>query len=600
MIKIRDLTFEYFDRDEEGYLTDMINAIRGINFDAKKGDFIGVAGKNGSGKSTFAKILNRLLVPIEGTVVIGDINAMEEENTMDIRKMVGMVFQNPDDQIIGSVVAEDVAFGAENIGVPEKELWDRVFFAVERAGLCVFREKKKRGKALREAADRKITELSGGEKQKVAIAGVLAMKPKCIVLDESTSMLDPKSRLEILKLMRELNKKEGITVIMITHMMEELLWADTIYVMDKGRIALKGRKEVIFSEENKLKELGLELPEIIKIRNGMISEGLLRNQYIFDIDDLVERVKKEHPNSFYLDTGLEEVNYVKPKIDPVNAILFNNLSFAYGKKQVLRDISFGIGKGEYVAIVGNTGSGKSTLLQHIPALLKGKTETVYVDGLDVMDRTTDIQKLRCKIGYVFQYPEQQLFAKNVYEDVVFGPRNVGVTEVEAEKRAYEAIKLVGLSDEIYDTPINKLSGGEKRRVALAGVLAMKPEYLILDEPVAGLDPQGKENMLKIIDTLHKEAGITIIMVSHDIESVAKYADRVIVMEEGALKYNGKPKQVFYQMALDSEEGADNWNIPVMMQLLVKLRKKGLPVNCDATDIANGIRNIKGALVPYSR
>ncbi len=600
MIKIRDLTFEYFDRDEEGYLTDMINAIRGINFDAAKGDFIAVAGKNGSGKSTFAKILNRLLVPIEGTVIIGGKDAMDEENTLDIRKKVGMVFQNPDDQIIGSVVSEDVAFGAENIGVPHKELWDRVFTSVEQAGLYVAANKKILGKSLRDVTDKRINELSGGEKQKVAIAGVLAMEPECIVLDESTSMLDPKSRLEILKLMKELNEKHGITIIMITHMMEELLWADTIYIMHQGKLAMKGRKEVVFADESKLVELGLELPEVVKIRNGLLDAGLIKNQYIYDIDGLVARLKKEHPNSFYLDTGLEEIENVQPKLDPVNAILFNNMSFSYGRQQVLKDITFGIGKGEYVAIVGETGSGKSTLLQHIPGLLRNKTEMVYVDGLDVMDKTTDIQKLRCKIGYVFQYPEQQLFAKNVYEDVVFGPRNVGISEIEAEKRAYESIQLVGLSDEIYDTPINKLSGGQKRRVALAGVLAMQPEYLILDEPVAGLDPEGKENMLEIIETLHKEAGITIIMVSHDVESVARYANRVIMMEHGRIKYNGTPENVFYQMALADNKKTDNWNIPVMMQLLVKLRKAGLPVDCRTVDMRQGIANIKAAVVPYTR
>lgn len=212
MIKIRDLTFEYFDRDDEGNLTEMVNAIRGINFDAGEGEFIVVAGVNGSGKSTFAKILNRLLLPIEGTVLIGGLDAMQEENIIPIRKMVGMVFQNPDDQLIGSVVEEDVAFGAENIGVPHKELVKRVEDALAQVGL---------------SASMRIEELSGGGKQKVAIAGVLAMKPRCIVLDEATSMLDPKSRRDVLQLMKEL-QKQGITIILITHLMEELLLADWI------------------------------------------------------------------------------------------------------------------------------------------------------------------------------------------------------------------------------------------------------------------------------------------------------------------------------------------------------------------------------------
>lgn len=581
MIKIRDLAFEYFDRDEEGYLTDMINAIRGINFDAVKGEFIAVAGKNGSGKSTFAKILNRLLVPIEGTVMIGGMDAMDDENTIDIRRIVGMVFQNPDDQIIGSVVAEDVAFGAENLGVRQEELWERVLQVTDQVGLNAYK---------------RINELSGGEKQKVAIAGILAMKPQCIVLDESTSMLDPKSRMEILQLMKELNQKHKITVIMITHMMDELLFADTIYIMNQGRLVMKGRKEKIFEQSEKLLSYGLECPKIVDIKNELIKAGVLRDRYIYSVNELVKRLKYEHPRAFLKGINMPDAKDIHGKIDPVNAILINNLSCKYGKNEVLKNISFSVSKGDYVAIIGATGSGKSTLLQHIPGLIKSKTETVFVDGLDVMDKTTDMRKLRCKIGYVFQYPEQQLFAKNVYEDVVFGPRNIGISEIEAEKRAYEAIKLVGLSEDIYDIPINKLSGGQKRRVALAGVLAMKPEYLILDEPVAGLDPEGKRNMLNIIDALHKEAGITIIMVSHDIESVAEYADKVIVLEDGEIVYNGNPGQVFYRLATKKQDVKTQIkNVPVIMELLVKLRKNGLVVDCMTTDYRQGINNIISAL-----
>lgn len=580
MIKIRDLAFEYFDRDDEGNLTDMINAIRGINFDARKGEFIGVCGKNGSGKSTFARILNRLLVPIEGTVVIGGKDALDEDNILDIRKTVGMVFQNPDDQLIGSVVSEDVAFGAENLGVAQEELWERVLTAVEQAGLVAY--------GALNFANRRINELSGGEKQKVAIAGVLAMKPQCIVLDEATSMLDPESRWEIIRTMKELNEKLGITIIMITHMMEELLVADTIYLLHQGKLVAKGRRESIFSKESRLFDYGLDYPEIVKIREFLLENNVIRDKSVFSVDELVARIKKEHPYSFELNVKLPVPMSEHRRVDPVNAILVDRLTCGYGKKPVLEDISFSVGKGEYVAVVGSTGSGKSTLLQHIPALLKPISGTVYVDGLDVNDRTTDIQALRCKIGYVFQYSSQQLFGKNVYEDVVFGPRNVGVSEVEAEKRAYEAIKLVGLPDDIYDMPISKLSGGQKKRVALAGVLAMKPEYLILDEPTSGLDPVGKKEMLDIIDALHREAGITIIMVSHDVEAMAEYADRLIVLESGELKFDGDVAMGFYKQWCDNNTMA---NIPVIMQLLIKLRVAGMPVDCVETDVAKGVENI---------
>jgi len=374
------------------------------------------------------------------------------------------------------------------------------------------------------------------------------------------------------------------------------LFADTIYIMNQGRLVMKGRKEKIFEQSEKLLSYGLECPKIVDIKNELIKAGVLRDRYIYSVNELVKRLKYEHPRAFLKGINMPDAKDIHGKIDPVNAILINNLSCKYGKNEVLKNISFSVSKGDYVAIIGATGSGKSTLLQHIPGLIKSKTETVFVDGLDVMDKTTDMRKLRCKIGYVFQYPEQQLFAKNVYEDVVFGPRNIGISEIEAEKRAYEAIKLVGLSEDIYDIPINKLSGGQKRRVALAGVLAMKPEYLILDEPVAGLDPEGKRNMLNIIDALHKEAGITIIMVSHDIESVAEYADKVIVLEDGEIVYNGNPSQVFYRLATKKQDVKTQIkNVPVIMELLVKLRKNGLVVDCMTTDYRQGINNIISAL-----
>ena len=586
MIKIKELEFEYYERDEEENLTDMINAIRGIDFHAQKGDFIAVAGRNGSGKSTFAKILNCLITPIDGTVLIDGIDAVNgsDEDIYKIRKKVGMVFQNPDNQIIGSVVAEDVAFGAENIGIPSDELWDRVFEALADAGLGV------------KMADAKIDEISGGEKQKVAIAGVLAMKPSCIVLDEATSMLDNKSRWDILKSIKDINEKLGITIIMITHNMDELLIADYIYIMNKGRVFLCGNKEIIFANKDKLKEAGLECPAIVEIKDKLFESGIIGKDNIFSVNDLVSRIKAEHPNSFFKDIKLEKNHIIKNKINPVNAILFNHANYSYNKNKILKDVSLSIGKGEYVVIIGGTGVGKSTLLKLIPGLIKADEDMVYVDGIDVMDKATDLSKIRKKLGFVFQYPEQQLFAKNVYEDVVFGPRNTGVTEVEAEKRAYEAIEVVGLSDEIYDMPINKLSGGEKRRVALAGVLAMQPEYLILDEPLSGLDPEGKKNMLDIIDALHKDAGITIVMVSHDVESAAGYADRLIALGNGEVLADGTPVSVFYDMYLTADDKKKTlYNLPVIMQLLIRLRSEGLSVDCLTIDIDEGISGIIQAL-----
>ena len=596
MIKIRNLTFEYFDRDDEGNLTEMVNAIRGINFDAGEGEFIVVAGVNGSGKSTFAKILNRLLLPIEGTVLIGGLDAMQEENIIPIRKMVGMVFQNPDDQLIGSVVEEDVAFGAENIGVPHKELVKRVEDALAQVGL---------------SASMRIEELSGGGKQKVAIAGVLAMKPRCIVLDEATSMLDPKSRRDVLQLMKEL-QKQGITIILITHLMEELLLADWIYVMHQGRLAMKGSREAIFAQPEKLREFGLELPMTVQLAHALAKCGCVRTKDLFSIKAIAERIYKEHPYAFLKEKTMEPALAGKKAKALSQAIVLQHVHLNYGEKPILTDVCCSIEKGSYTAIIGPSGAGKSTLLQMIPALISPTDGNIYVDGLEVTDASADIAALRKKIGFIFQYPEQQLFAKNVYEDVVFGPRNVGISEVEAEKRAYEAIQFVGLPQDVYDLPMDKLSGGQKRRVALAGVIAMQPDYLILDEPLAGLDPVGKKKMLDILRALHRDAGITVVVVSHDADAVVEDAEQVLYLQDGKILEYGTPADVFYRLwrrkmddmsqGMTGRQTLDNkilsealCELPVCMQLLMRLRMMGLPVSCRHTQPAETVQAIVDAV-----
>lgn len=607
MIKIRDLTFEYFDRDEEGNLTEMVNAIRGINFDAEKGEFIVVAGVNGSGKSTFAKILNRLLLPIEGTVLIGGLDAMQEENIIPIRKMVGMVFQNPDDQLIGSVVEEDVAFGAENIGVPHKELVKRVEDALAQVGLL---------------ASMRIEELSGGGKQKVAIAGVLAMKPRCIVLDEATSMLDPKSRRDVLQLMKDL-QKQGITIILITHLMEELLLADRIYVMHQGRLCMKGSREAIFAQSEKLREFGLELPMTVQLAHTLAQCGCVRTKELFSVPAIAERLYKEHPYAFLKDKTMESAGNAKKSKTLSQAIVFQHVNLSYGKKPILTDVCCSIEKGSYTAIIGPSGAGKSTFLQMIPALISPTDGSIYVDGLEVTDTSADITALRKKIGFIFQYPEQQLFAKNVYEDVVFGPRNVGISEVEAEKRAYEAIQFVGLPQDVYDLPQDKLSGGQKRRVALAGVIAMQPDYLILDEPLAGLDPVGKKKMLDILRALHRDAGITVVVVSHDADAVVEDAEQVLYLQDGKIVEQGVPADAFYRLWLremehvmqnmsskmSGEQTGDRSSgrasneileealceLPICMQLLIRLRIMGLPVSCKHTQPVETVQAIVAAV-----
>ena len=283
IIKAARLVYEYIRRDEEENIEEVNRAIDGLDVDIEKGGFVAVLGHNGSGKSTFAKHINGLLMPTDGTVWVGDMDTKDEEHIWDVRKTAGMVFQNPDNQIIGNIVEEDVGFGTENIGVPTEEIWKRVEESLKAVGMTAYRLQSP-GK------------LSGGQKQRVAIAGVMAMKPECIILDEPTAMLDPNGRREVIKTVHELNRAEGITVLLITHYMEEAIDADRIIVMDGGRIVMDGKPAEIFSRVKELKAYGLDVPQVTELayelkEAGMpLSDGILtREQLVRELEPLLKK-----------------------------------------------------------------------------------------------------------------------------------------------------------------------------------------------------------------------------------------------------------------------------------------------------------------------
>ncbi len=277
IIKIKDLIYEYAKHDEEGNVESTIRAVDDVNLDIKKGEFIAVLGHNGSGKSTMAKHLNAILVPTEGTVWVAGKDTSKEENVWEIRQNAGMVFQNPDNQIIGTIVEEDVGFGPENMGIPTEDIWKRVDNALRAVGMTAYRHHSP-------------NKLSGGQKQRVAIAGVVAMKPQCIVLDEPTAMLDPMGRKEVIATVRELNEKEHVTVILITHYMEEVIYADKVIVMDDGKIVMQGMPREIFSQVEKLKEYRLDVPQVTELAYELKKEGLPLTDGILTIDELVKEL----------------------------------------------------------------------------------------------------------------------------------------------------------------------------------------------------------------------------------------------------------------------------------------------------------------------
>lgn len=563
-IKSKDLKYEYTKFDDENNKKEVVKALKGVDITVKKGEFVSVLGHNGSGKSTFAKLVNGLNMLTDGTLYVRGLDASNSENIWDIRQNVGMVFQNPDNQIIATVVEEDVAFGPENIGMPPEEIVKNVDIALKAVSMEEFRK----------AAP---AYLSGGQKQRVAIAGILAMKPECIVLDEPTAMLDPLGRKEVMDTITRLNSEEGITIVLITHYMEEAALADKIYVINDGEIATEGTPREIFKNVNKMRELYLDVPQITELSYLINKENEKMPNDILSIDEFINKAKEiGFVDNFKYEKNPKPVKSSEPILE------VKNLTHIYGKetafeKVALKNVNITINKGDFVGLIGHTGSGKSTLIQHLNALVKANEGGVYFKGQDINADKSKLKFIRQNIGLVFQYPEHQIFESTIYDEVAFGPKNCGLSGDELDKRIKEALDFVGMDESFYKKSPFDLSGGQKRRVAIASVLAMKPEILILDEPMAGLDPYGRDEILGNIKKMHNDLGITIILVSHSMEDISNIADKILVMNKGQVAMYDTVDNVFSQADELTKIGL---NAPQMTLLFLELRKMGLnvPVN----------------------
>ena len=621
-------------------------ALDGVSAHVETGEFLCILGGNGSGKSTLAKHLNALLVPDEGRVVVDGMDTADSECTYAVRKTCGMVFQNPDDQLVASLVEDDVAFGPENLGIPTPELRERVTQALEDVGLSGFERHETHA-------------LSGGQKQRVAIAGVLAMNPSVLVLDEASAMLDPRGRAGLMRVCHELHER-GMTIVMITHFMEEAAQADRVIVMELGHVALEGTPDEVLLQADALEHLNLDVPFAARLSLDVRRAGVNVAPTV-NADELAQRVlalagagaqvtaaangasapaaqpvaaaedsqegagssqaesasgnggnafptqeaAARTPASFSASAGIDATGSqtgsendngglfptcsdVAGKLVSVAAsgdagavsagtgtplIEFCDVSFTYdaaeakrqrkrggqqAKRQAkwgnapdslwaIRNVSFAVHQGEFLGIAGHTGSGKSTIIQHMNGILKPTSGQVLVMGADISDKRCEAS-LRGSIGVVFQYPEHQLFAETVYKDVAFGPRNLGLKDNEVDARVRESLERVGLAfDEVAEKSPFELSGGQQRRVAFAGVLAMNPRVLVLDEPAAGLDPASRTSFLGMISRLHQQ-GLTVVMVSHSMDDLARMCDRVAIMNEGQLLGIGAPDQLFLRAA----------------------------------------------------
>ena len=629
-IQVKKLGHKFNIKDKDGNVTGEKWAVKDMDFIAHKGQIIAVLGRNGSGKSTFARHLNGLYAPDQGTVWIqGDSDMLEtcrEDDLLAIRRAVGMIFQNPDNQMVGNTVAEDVGFGLENLGFQAEEIWERINEVLRLTGMEAYLE-------------RNVSHLSGGQKQRLAIASVMAMSPECIVMDEATAMLDPVGSRQILDTLYRLNREFCITIIMITHRMEETVRADQIYVMDDGNVELVGAPYEIYPQVEKLEQLGLDsllsykllhelkvdysddkkfvkdLDEnaksaLVDRKERLLSvqdaadriKACLHDKKLFDEKNLNEQTVLDDIDSYVNDTkninkpeAAEQINSAQKDIpSSKNDILVeaDNLEYSYkdGAVQVpaVEQVSFQIRKGEILAVAGQTGSGKSTLLYMLNGIYRPMGGTLKVDGIDV-GKTKNLKELRKKIGFVFQYPEYQLFESTVLADVMYGALNFGMSKAEAEQAAREALALVNISEEYYEYSPFDLSGGQKKRVALAGILAYQPEILILDEPVAGMDPKAKRELFVLIRRLHEERNITVIFVSHDMKDVYEIADRILVMGQGKLVYDGAVEQAFGTPEMVEKLG-------LKMPEMAVFRETLLPeIKLTARSMAGVIEELRGCI-----
>lgn len=565
MIEVKDLEYEYRTYDDEGNISGSFKALDRITLNVPKGQFLAVLGHNGCGKSTLAKHLNGILVGTKGKVFINGIDTADDDRIFDVRQTVGMVFQNPDNQLVATVVEEDVAFALENLGVPPAEIRRRVDEALKTVSMYDYRTHSPH-------------QLSGGQKQRVAIAGILAMRPACIVLDEPTAMLDPKGRREVMNTIRLLHS-QGVTIVLITHYMEEAAQAERVVVMDRGKLLMDGEPHQIFSRVEELRACSLDVPQVTELMHELRKSGLSLSEEVLNEEEALRELERLH-----LKKGRQPAPAKKPlretEAEPIAEV--RNLVYKYSvgtpfEATAVDHVSLTVGKGEFIGVIGHTGSGKSTLIQHLNGLLKPTEGEIYINRKNIWEKGADLRGVRFAAGLVFQYSEYQLFEETVYKDIAYGPRNMGLSEEEINRRVHEAAKSMGLSEELLNRSPFDLSGGQKRRAALAGVIAMQPQLLILDEPAAGLDPKGRDRVLSEIYAYHRQSGTTILLVSHSMEDIVRYADKVLVMNRGRLFCFEETDAVFRRAKEIRQVGLD---LPQITKLSHLLAERGVLLGDD--------------------
>ncbi len=538
-----------------------IPVLKGVNLRVQRGEFLALMGPTGVGKTTFCLTLNSILPHLmggafEGQVVVAGMDT-RDHGPGQMSRQVGLVFQDPESQLFNMTVEDEVAFGLESLGLSPSEMEERIAWALEAVRLPGLRK-------------RHPLHLSGGQKKRLAIATVLAMRPQVLVLDEPVTGLDPLGRREVLSVIERLKKEEETTIVMVEQDAEAVMaWADRVVIMEQGRLVLEGSPRQVFSQVELLHGWGLAVPQMSELahlfnrRQGTSFHFTTEDEACSTLaDELQKRPETRflnplHPEHAQLpkfsipqETLLSEKpgfsHFVQTPADHSPAIEVEDLWHSYADgPAVLAGVNLSIEAGDFLAIVGQNGSGKTTLVKHFNGLLRPTRGRVLVLGQDASDQS--VGQLARNVGYLFQNPDHQIFAPTVWEEVAFGPRNLGFSEGEVTDRTTEALALFGLGDQA-DTPPAILGYGLRRKVTLAAVWAMRPQVLVLDEPTVGLDWRSIRALMEEVNNLNSQ-GHTIILVTHDMKLVAEFARQVLVLDEGRALAYGPARQVFQQEAI---------------------------------------------------
>ena len=519
------------------YTGDSEPALKDISITIHQGETVLIAGPAGAGKTTLCRCINGL-VPhyfrghLEGKVLVGGID-IKTSSISALSHVAAMLFQDPSSQLVNPTVFDEIAFGPENYGVPREEILSRVKESIESMRLNGYEERNPHS-------------LSGGEQQACALAAIVSMRPEVYVLDEPTSNLDPIGSMRVLSHLSELSKSEKATTIIVEHKLEELLHlVDRLIVMQEGRIVAEGEPRKMLEDAESLSKLGLKTPQTALLFSRLRKfDPSLKMPLTFDeaVSEMSAFLKPRTRGAAIVRSSAAVASDPKGADQGETIIRTEGLVHVYEAGTVaLRGVTLEIRRGDFLAIIGQNGSGKTTLVKHFNGLLRPTQGKVTVFGLDASQ--TSIRELSTKVGYCFQNPDHQICTDSVRKELGFGPRNLELPEDEIQKRVDEVTDAIGLRRMLDDNPFNR-SKGERQRIAVASVLTMKPDVLVVDEPTTGQDDRMARQMMDFYRKLHDEDGKTVIVITHDMNLAAEYANRVFVMWNGQVLLSGSPREVF--------------------------------------------------------